>query len=211
MSEGAIPEAIAVFPLPGLVFLPGQRLPLHVFEPRYRAMVRDALAGSGWLAVACVLSAEGEEPAVFSPMATAGRIHAHQQLPDGRYNILVEGTARARLLEIPASTPYRVVRPQVQRDVLDDRVSPMEHSALLHVCTQLLRAARERRTAVDFHAPMELPPARLAMRLVDRFVNDPASRLEALHCESGAELVRVANGALAGVLLDLDRASRAKH
>ena len=45
MSEDAIPEAIAVFPLPGLVFLPGQRLPLHIFEQRYRAMVRrDARA-----------------------------------------------------------------------------------------------------------------------------------------------------------------------
>jgi len=211
MSECALPEAIAVFPLPGLVFLPGQRLPLHIFEPRYRAMVRDAIGGSGWLVVACALSAEGEEPAVISPMATAGRIHAHQQLPDGRYNILVEGAARTRLLEIPASTPYRVVRPQVQRDVLDDHVPSLEHSALLHVCTQLLRAARERRTAVDFHAPMELSPARLAMRLVDRFVNDPAARLEALHCETGAELVRVANGALAGVLLDLDRATRSKQ
>jgi Lon protease-like protein len=108
MSDDAIPEAMAVFPLPGLVFLPGQRLPLHIFEPRYRVMVRDALAGKGWLAVACALGPDGEEPAVFSPMATAGRIHAHQQLPDGRYNILVEGIARARLLEIPAATPYRV-------------------------------------------------------------------------------------------------------
>ena len=211
MSEPSMPEALAVFPLPGLVFLPGQRLPLHIFEARYRAMVRDALAGSGWLAVACALSPEGEEPAVFSPLATAGRIHAHQQLPDGRYNILVEGDVRVRLLEIPASTPYRVVRPQAQRDVLDDRVSSTEHAALLHVCTQLLRAARERRTAVDFHAPMELPPARLAMRLVDRFVNDPASRLEALHCETGTELVRIANGALSAVLLELDRSPRAKQ
>ena len=200
-----MPDEMPVFPLPGVVFLPGQRLPLHIFEPRYRAMVRDALSGDGWLVVACVEDAIAPEPVSFSRVATAGRISAHQRLPDGRYNILVDGRARVSLDEVSSEAPYRRVRATPTRDLDHDRISPSDRAAILHVASQVMRVARARQPALDFDAPMELPPVRLAMRLVDRFVIDPAQRLAVLRCDDGPRLVRTATDALAGMLVEAGR------
>src|SRR5580658_9803631 len=87
-----------LFPLPGLVHLPGAHLPLHIFEPRYRLMVKDALEGARLIAMATILPGfepehDGSPP--IEPWVGVGRIVGHQQLPDGRSNILLEGIARA--------------------------------------------------------------------------------------------------------------------
>lgn len=204
MSDAALDD-IPVFPLPGVVLLPGQRLPLHIFEPRYRAMVRDALAGDGWLVVACVEGATAPEPVAFSQIATAGRISAHQRLADGRYNILLDGRVRVRLDELPFASPYRRARATALRDPDEDRIAPADHAAVLHVASQVLRIARARQPALDFDAQLQLPPARLALRLVDRFVIDPAQRLAVLRCDDGPSLVRAATEALSGLLMENGR------
>lgn len=210
MSDPALDD-VPVFPLPGLVFLPGQKLPLHIFEPRYRAMVRDALEGSGWLVVACI-EAPSDDPPPFSRIATAGRISAHQRLPDGRFNILVDGRMRVALDERPFVPPYRRARATPLREPADDEVPPSDRAAILHIASQVMRVARARQPALDFQAPMDLGPARLATRLVDRFVSDPALRLAVLRCDDGASLVRAATDALAGMLVEggrVDAAGRA--
>jgi Lon protease-like protein len=107
-------QALKVFPLPSAVLLPHAVLPLHIFEPRYRALVRDALAGDKVLALAQLEAGwegqYGERPPM-QPMMCAGLIIWHEELPDGRYNILLQGVCRARLLaELPADKPYREVR-----------------------------------------------------------------------------------------------------
>lgn len=202
-------DAVAVFPLPGVVFLPGQRLPLHIFEPRYRAMVRDALAGDGWIAVGVCRGAPAPEPVAFSRVATAGRISAHQRLADGRYNILLDGRVRVRLDELPFASPYRRARATPLRDLDEDRVASADHAAVLHLASQVVRVARARQPALDFDAQLDLPPARLALRLVDRFVIDPALRLAVLRCDDGPSLVRAATDALSGLLVESGRVEAA--
>jgi uncharacterized protein len=101
---------IPLFPLPGVVLFPGTLLPLHIFEPRYRAMVADALAGERTIGMA--LLKQGWEEAsgapAIHPIGGAGEIVESDQLPDGRYNIVLEGRFRYRVLREEASaTPYR--------------------------------------------------------------------------------------------------------
>ncbi len=113
------------FPLPGTVLMPGAPLPLHVFEPRYRALVADALAGDRLLAVPQI--AEGQEHAHLDrprllPYVAVGRVAMHEELPDGRYNIVVEPVARARLGdELIGDEPYRRFTAELLVDTDNDR------------------------------------------------------------------------------------------
>jgi uncharacterized protein len=101
---------IPLFPLPGVVLLPGTILPLHIFEPRYRAMIADALGGNRMIGMAKLKPGweeEQESPAIHQ-VGGAGEIVESELLEDGRYNILLEGRFRYRILqEEPEGTPYR--------------------------------------------------------------------------------------------------------
>src|SRR5689334_7398139 len=97
-----LPPEIPLFPLPNVVLFPAALLPLHIFEPRYRAMVADALDNERLIGM--VMLRPGWEsnyegtPAVY-PIGCAGFITHADQLPDGRYNILLRGLEKFRILE----------------------------------------------------------------------------------------------------------------
>ena len=101
---------IPLFPLPGVVLLPGTLLPLHIFEPRYRAMVSDALAGSRTIGMAMLKAGweTAEDNPAIHAIGGAGEIVESEELEDGRYNILLQGQFRYRIVrEEAAATPYR--------------------------------------------------------------------------------------------------------
>jgi Lon protease-like protein len=107
-------ELTRLFPLPNLVMFPGAMQPLHIFEPRYREMTADALAGDRRIAL--VLPKPGWEqdytgtPAIHE-VACVGRIEAEQRLADGRFNILLRGLSRIRIVEeVPRPKLYRVAQ-----------------------------------------------------------------------------------------------------
>lgn len=107
-------QPIALFPLPGCVLFPHATLPLHIFEPRYRRMTRDALDADGLIAMALFQGNHWKDdyhgkPAL-RPAVGVGRIVQHQRLPDGRYNLLLIGVARARILDELPHDPYRLAR-----------------------------------------------------------------------------------------------------
>jgi Lon protease-like protein len=111
---------VGLFPLPGVVLFPGMALPLLVFEARYRALVASALKGDRLLAVPRLVPGHDSEylgnPPVF-PTCGIGRIVDDVRLPDGRYRILVNGVARASLLEERDEPPFRLARARVLRSV----------------------------------------------------------------------------------------------
>lgn len=111
MSSAALLR-VPVFPLAGALLFPGSQLPLHIFEPRYRAMVRDALDGDGLIAMIQPRpdAEEGaERPALFE-VGCIGRIAACDAMEDGRYNIVLEGLSRFRVArEAKVDTPYRQI------------------------------------------------------------------------------------------------------
>ncbi|MDO9015874.1 MAG: LON peptidase substrate-binding domain-containing protein [Deltaproteobacteria bacterium] len=190
-------DAVPVFPLPGVVLLPDQRMPLHIFEPRYRAMVRDSLATHGWIVVCPIVGDAEADPPAIAAVATAGRIVAHQQLPDGRFNILVEGMVRVRLEELPFVAPYRRAKATAMPEPDDVEVAPVERAAMLSTLASVLRVVRDTRPQFEFAVPTELPSSRLALRLVDRFVIDAATRQRVLEAERGIDRVTLATEALA--------------
>lgn len=104
-----------LFPLPGVVLFPRAVLPLHIFEERYKKMTADALRADGQIAMA--LLAPGWEkhyygrPAI-EPVVCVGTIVSHERLVDGRYNFLLQGQTRARVIEEVdgGDEPYRQVR-----------------------------------------------------------------------------------------------------
>lgn len=99
---------VPIFPLAGALLFPRAQLPLHIFEPRYRAMVRDALAGDGIIAM--IQPRDDRDPAPLFEVGCLGRIVGSEALEDGRYNIVLEGTKRFRLIrEADVTTPYRQV------------------------------------------------------------------------------------------------------
>ena len=94
-------SAVPLFPLPGVVLFPRAVLPLHIFEDRYRAMTADALAGEKLVAMA--LLRPGWEKSYYGrpaiePVVCVGRILSHEKLPDGKYNFLLQGVCRARVV-----------------------------------------------------------------------------------------------------------------
>jgi Lon protease-like protein len=115
-----------LFPLPNLVLFPHVVQGLHLFEPRYRHLAADTLAGDGLFALA-VLKPGWESdydgaPALES-YACLGHVLRHEKLPDGRYNLHLRGVTRIRLHEeIETDSPYRLARSTVVPDVLSDDV-----------------------------------------------------------------------------------------
>jgi len=114
---------VPLFPLPNLVFFPQTRMPLHIFEPRYRQMIADAVAGE--MRFGMVLLRPGWEEDYFGapavhPWGTLTIIEQAVPLDDGRFNILVRGEVRIRIVDEVSREPYRVARvvarPEQERD-----------------------------------------------------------------------------------------------
>src|SRR3954447_3489097 len=108
-------SAVALFPLPNVVLFPRAVLPLHIFEERYKAMTRHALEGDRRIATA--LLRPGWEKSYYSrpaiePVVCVGTILTHERLADGKYNFLLQGTARARVVKEVGDEPYRMARLQ---------------------------------------------------------------------------------------------------
>lgn len=102
-------QRLSVFPLAGAILFPHSHLPLHIFEPRYRAMISDALARNRLIGMVQPRNG-GEHPALFD-VGCIGKITEVNALPDGRFDILLEGIARFRIAEeLPVTTMFRQVR-----------------------------------------------------------------------------------------------------
>jgi Lon protease-like protein len=109
-------SSVPLFPLPNVVLFPRAVLPLHIFEERYKAMTADALAGDRQVAMA--LLRPGWEKDYYhrpeiEPVVCVGTIVSHERLPDGKYNFLLQGHTRARVVrELPGAgdRPYLVAR-----------------------------------------------------------------------------------------------------
>src|SRR5437762_2021486 len=103
-------DLLPIFPLPNVVLFPSVFLPLHIFEPRYREMVADALATDRLIGMVLLRPGwerdyEGRPP--IYPIGCTGLItHADRQ-PDGRYNIVLRGVERFRVVEDDAERSYR--------------------------------------------------------------------------------------------------------
>jgi Lon protease-like protein len=186
VTETLSPEELAsmpIFPLPKLVLFPGALLPLHFFEPRYRALMHDCLAqGPRCMAVAQVRP--GFEPAFRPPIfdrAGVGRILEHTLNADGTYDVLLEGIARVFLDEQPDQGPYR----RATAHVLNDRLPAggIEHTevtAVMALAESVRHLVRQSRPDFELTVQAADPAERIVDKLADQLVADPAIRQDLL-------------------------------
>ena len=181
-----LPDVIPVFPLPGALLLPRARLPLHIFEPRYLAMLDDALKVPDRL-IGMVQPVKGREtnhgPALHA-IGCAGRVTQFSETEDGRYMITLTGISRFRVMdEVGGFTPYRRVRASWEgfdRDRgAEESDTGFDRTALMDLLARYFDA-RNLRTDWEFlqEADDELLVNSLSM-LLDFDVEDKQALLEA--------------------------------
>jgi uncharacterized protein len=170
-------RTIPLFPLPGVVLLPGTLLPLHIFEERYRAMVSDALRGDRTIGMAMWKTAAKPNPLQdleslanppIHPIGGAGEIVESEELDDGRFNIVLQARFRYRVLEEQplAGRLYRVARVEEIRSL--PFPDPDSQTRTLSGALSLFGAlARE----------LELPPLPTDATSAERLASEIALRL----------------------------------
>jgi Lon protease-like protein len=119
-----LPATIPIFPLQDATLFPNASYPFYIFEPRYRAMIADALKGDriiGMVTLQPGFEADYEgRPPIF-PVGCAGVITAYEELPGGEYNIVLRGLARFRVTGEDNSRPYRLARVVTLSEELDPK------------------------------------------------------------------------------------------
>ena len=125
-TQPDLPDSIALFPLPGALLLPRSRLPLHIFEPRYLAMLEDCMkTRERLIGLIQPRAVPGGEAARLHAIGCAGRLTAFSETEDGRYMITLTGMSRFRLLsEVEGFAPYR--RGQISWDGFERDRGPAE-------------------------------------------------------------------------------------
>lgn len=167
MTATPFPERFPVFPLPNVVLFPDSRLPLLMFEPRYRQMTKDALEGDRVIGMV-LLRPGSDASALRAPIfevGCAGHIVESRELPDGRFRLLLSGERRFRVLsEEDADRPYRVAHCELLPDpgfgeLADDGREELEgqRAALEAHVLELARAS----------APDQVGPLAERMRQLD--------------------------------------------
>jgi Lon protease-like protein len=110
---------VALFPLPGAILFPRSQLPLHIFEQRYREMVKDTIDGAGRIAMIQPHRLDDDNQAPLYSVGCVGELVGVEELDDGRYNIVLLGSNRFRLLrETEYDAPYRCA--EVDIEAFDD-------------------------------------------------------------------------------------------
>jgi Lon protease-like protein len=160
--EGGSLLRVPIFPLAGALLFPRAQLPLHIFEPRYRAMVRDALASDRIIAMIQPRpglsepggrgEAEGGGPPALFEVGCLGQIVGSEELGDGRFNIVLEGLSRFRVAREPeVTTPYRQV--DADRHGFDDDAEPEPLASIIRA--ELERESRRFADALGYMVDWE--------------------------------------------------------
>jgi len=142
-----VPRKVAVFPLPNALLFPKVELPLFVFEPRYRKMLADTLAGNKFMAISLLKKGweSKEEPYPSYEIVGVGFVKAVVQNSDGTSHILLKGVERARILRYLQMEPYRIAEIQLMPDrVKDPKELKTLSRTLRELFVQKLRFVSER-------------------------------------------------------------------
>ena len=202
-----------LFPLHTVVLMPQQVVPIHVFEPRYKQMVSESLDGAGQIAMAVFQGDRWKQEYHGRPpvreAVCIGQIIEHERLPDGRYNIILQGVCRARIVRELAADGRALYR----RAMLEPLGLPFGDD-------EKLTGVRERMTQLLEHWPLsqltrgpwvverlreeQIPPAAALDLVCFTIFSDPATRYKLLAEPDAAARAEIAEDAL----LDLGRLIR---
>ena len=185
----SLPRVVPIFPLTGILLLPGGRLPLNIFEPRYLAMVDAALAGNRLIGMIQPAEPEAEaksEKPPLSAVGCAGRLTGYRETEDGRYLITLTGICRFRAgPELDVVTPFRQMQPDFT-SYLDD-LQPVELDEARFPRDRLLAALKSYLARRDLKADWESAAGAPAETLVSALASlcpfDPPEKQALLEAE----------------------------
>lgn len=184
-----LPQVIPVFPLDGAVLLPGGRLPLNIFEPRYLNMVDDAMSGDRIIGMVQTRPGRDREHPALAPVGCAGRITSYTETSDGRYLITLTGVCRFQPgPELPVQTPYRQVRPKF--DMYESDLTPPDAAGLLEntLFFDVLKTYLDTQgLEIDWETAKSAPPDALINSLAIGLPFDPAEKQALLEAYSLAD------------------------
>lgn len=176
-------KRLSIFPLPGAILFPGLHLPLHIFEPRYRALVSDAIARDRLIAMV-----QPQKPVDGAPLYTVGcvgRIGEIEAMDDGRYNLVLEGESRFRILrELDVTTAFRQVEAELLDDDEDEALSSVERAGFE---LEAKRFAEVQGYSVDWDSVTRLDDQSLINGVSQIAPFDPASKQALLEVDTLAE------------------------
>lgn len=183
---------LSVFPLAGAILFPRLHLPLHIFEPRYRAMVSDAMARDQMIAMVQPNLAgqrqDNDKPALFN-IGCVGKIAQVEALEDGRYNLVLEGQSRFRIVrELAVNTPFR----QVEAELINDGDQNLSMAGRAALESESRRFAETQGYAVDWDSVTRLDDEALVNGIAQIAPFDAAAKqalLEADKIGDRAELI----------------------
>jgi len=172
-------EKLAIFPLTGAILYPGLSLPLHIFEQRYRALVSDALVRDRRIAMI-----QPQRPAERAPLfeiGCIGHIGDVEALEDGRYNIVLQGEARYRIMrELDVTTQYRQVEAELIADEHDAWLSSVERAGFER---EARRFADRQGYSVDWESVARLDDTTLINGVSQIVPFDPAAKQALLEAD----------------------------
>jgi len=180
---------VPVMTLGDCVFLPQQLMPLRIFEPRYRLMLKEALAGNRMFAVSQLdednLSPDNEEPPC--PFTCVGRIAGHVDLEDGSSHLVLEGLRRAKVLKVQRRTPYPrlEIAPLAEEDIVDTLDCTREIARIMAFSELLLgELSADAQPIIERLRGLTNQPGLLADAAAGHLVTDTAVRRQLLECLS---------------------------
>jgi hypothetical protein len=188
MSE--LPDVIPLFPLPNVVLFPHVDLPLHIFEQRYRDMVRDAMAADRLIGMVLLRGDWRKDyhgtPEVF-PIGCAGRIEKFALLPDGRSNLVLHGLRRFAIREEVGGRTYRLARVDWRADVADPAFDADRAEARLKRTVSRLLSRRDRELPADLWDRLPRESEMLVNTLASGLDLAPIEKLALLECDRVCE------------------------
>ena len=184
-------ERLSIFPLEGALLFPRGHLPLHIFEPRYRALVSDALARDRRISM-IQPRGPGEPPPLFD-IGCVGHIREVERLDDGRFNIVLQGLTRFRLLrELQVSTAFRQVEADIGAFADAEAPDPLPSVMRAEIEREARRFADSRGVAVDWNQVSRLDDETLVNAIAAIAPFDAAAKqalLEAVTLVERADLL----------------------
>ena len=162
---------IPLFPLPTTVFYPNTDLPLHIFEPRYRSMVADALDGEKNIGMV-LLKPGWEKDYQATPdiqtIGCVGKIERHVQLPEGKYNILLSGLHRFRIINEIEGKLYRQAQVELLKEINDRNLTDGSISIKDHIIKNMKQYLGNIPSGDTIEQALDLETCNTLSQLVDR-------------------------------------------
>ncbi|MGI8821004.1 MAG: LON peptidase substrate-binding domain-containing protein [Chthoniobacterales bacterium] len=189
-----LPDAVPVMPLPGALLFPHALLPLYIFEPRYRAMLKHVLDHHRMFCVALIDSQRAEWRSVhdFSRVTAVGLIRACVGRPDGSSNLILQGLRRVRFTSFPQEEPFPIARIEPLVSVTADAAEAEAlGTRVLEFYTRFKRKGRHLPAQVDAYLSQLRDPEMLADLMAATFISDASRRQRLLEELSVAQRLRL--------------------